>query len=129
MGWLVWLRQPRPRSLSPTPSAHPPHAAKCKAVAAPEGSPLTSNASRSGQPGSWRPLPPQALRFILRLSDVLCIPGPEPLCWLPRGPENAPLQTPHGFCSAVPSQGAPAPAPSGTFLVLALPLPDVLLSV
>lgn len=78
-------------------------------------------------PGS--PRRPRSLHSILRLLDTLCVPGWEPLCWLPPGPENAPLQTPHGFCSAVPSQTAPARPRAGTVLVRALPLPAVLLSV
>lgn len=103
MGWLVWLRQQRPPSLSPTPSAHPPCAAKCRAVAAPKGS-LSSHleciqvrAARPSTPSTLSLLHPAALGCAGR------VPGGEPLCWLSPRPENPPLQTPHGFCSAVPS--------------------------
>lgn len=77
------LKQPRPRSVSPTPSAHPPHAAKCEAVAAPKGSPLTSNAFGSGPPGSWGPLPPQALHAVHALSTPSC--GSWTRCAFPAG--------------------------------------------
>lgn len=78
-GWLVWLRPQRPHS---EPDAQ--CSSKGKAAAAPRGSPLTSNASRSGQPGSWRLLTPrrchQALHPVHALSAPSC--GSR-ACWLP----------------------------------------------